>query len=229
MGREVDDDELENAMIELDAKCEHVVHLQRQQIFSCALCVYLRVLVCFRSGDGSVDFEEFADWFWKEAPEEERKRLIVVYYENVAGEPAETTMAELPQLLLDGVVTQETRVWVDGMDDWAELSVSGKLRAIVFDYGNNCCVRARQHASATTPTLAVAVGSAQSKKLETTAELRRAILKKIWHSAFDGEDESKDLLGDQQVLRVLELIRELDPQDSVRIHCYSRFYQLLSS
>lgn len=76
------------------------------------------------SGDGSVQFEEFCDWFWKETPAEQRERLLVVYYEDAAGEPATTTMAELELLLEAGTITQQTKVWIEGMEDWAALSDS---------------------------------------------------------------------------------------------------------
>ena len=76
------------------------------------------------SGNGSVEFEEFCDWFWKETPAEERERLIVVYYEDAAGKPATTTMAELEVLLQAGTITQQTKVWIDGMEDWMAFSES---------------------------------------------------------------------------------------------------------
>lgn len=72
-------------------------------------------------GDGQIDFEEFEAWFFKHATASDKDHLYVVYYETAEGQVSETTMDRLPQLLAYGVITKDTRVWVDGMEDWRTL------------------------------------------------------------------------------------------------------------
>ena len=101
MGRESDEESLSKVMGEIDS-----------------------------NGDGQIDFEEFETWFFKYASSSEQEHLYIVYYESQAdgleehGQVCETTMDRLPQLLAYGVITPDTRVWMDGMDDWNTLSES---------------------------------------------------------------------------------------------------------
>jgi hypothetical protein len=82
------------------------------------------------NGDGQIDFEEFEAWFFKYTSSSEQEHLYIVYYESPTdgleehGQVCETTMDRLPQLLAYGVITPDTRVWMDGMDDWKTLSES---------------------------------------------------------------------------------------------------------
>jgi hypothetical protein len=102
MGRAADDEGLDKVMSEIDA-----------------------------DGDGQIDFDEFEAWFFKYASTSDKEHLYVVYYETAQGQVSETTMDRLPQLLAYGVITKDTRVWVDGMDDWRTLS-EGALGGVDF-------------------------------------------------------------------------------------------------
>lgn len=110
MGRDSDEDSLRTVMAEIDA-----------------------------DGDGQVDFDEFQAWFFKHASSKEQEQLYIVYYESSTdsateeqGQVCETTMDRLPQLLAYGVITVDTRVWMDGMDDWRTLSESSLRGQVSF-------------------------------------------------------------------------------------------------
>ena len=130
MGRSTDDDALDQAMIELDS-----------------------------DGNGLVDYDEFTQWFWKEAPEEDRQNILVVYYESARGDVLETTMSELPNLLANGTIRRSTKVWVDGMENWMELSEASSVQT------NNSL-------------------SGTNTGLEMLAT--PALLRSIWRSALEG-------------------------------------------
>eukprot|EP01043_Picozoa_sp_COSAG02_P060281 COSAG02_NODE_7843_length_2822_cov_6.232831_2_plen_140_part_00 len=94
------------------------------------------------NGDGQIDFEEFESWFFKYASSSEQEHLYIVYYESPTdgleehGQVCETTMDRLPQLLAYGVITPDTRVWMDGMDDWktlSESSLGGQVSLALLD------------------------------------------------------------------------------------------------
>lgn len=52
-------------------------------------------------GDGTVDFEEFKAWFFKQDMAAQ-ERIVVVHYQDHSGAAAETTMDKLPSLLAGG-------------------------------------------------------------------------------------------------------------------------------
>jgi Ca2+-binding EF-hand superfamily protein len=72
------------------------------------------------NGDGSVDFGEFEAWFMRQE-QDSQERMYVVYYKARNGGQEETTLGKLPDLMASGAITQDTIIWMDGLDDWTSL------------------------------------------------------------------------------------------------------------
>ena len=51
--------------------------------------------------------------------------MVAVFYADAEGEHVETSLAGLQGLFDEGVVSLDTKVWMDGMDDWSPLGEQG--------------------------------------------------------------------------------------------------------
>lgn len=76
------------------------------------------------NGDGLVDYEEFKV-FWLAQSAAAQDAMVAVFYADAEGEHVETTLAALQGLFDEGVVSLDTKVWMDGMDDWSPLGEQG--------------------------------------------------------------------------------------------------------
>ena len=145
----------------------------------------------------TVSFEAFSAWFFQQGTEQQES-LMVVHYES-EGEQVATDLRSLTQLLLDGTVDAETKVWMDGIKDWMPLAEAQQLTG----EGDG-------------PAAAAKLRSCINDAPE---ELQRLVLRRVWEKMSEGSGA----VDDEELTAVLcsmgrvkeEVVRDIDTIMSV--------------